>query len=111
MRRRHSSHEWLRIASHIMVGYDRYANLKWFYREQKYNQSLQRSDRHFFFLATTMPQGIGEPIILCPETPMESMPSAKLNGCGLSTKGKIIPPSARVSVKIIIFALNAQFAN
>jgi hypothetical protein len=57
--------------------------------------SMERAMRSTFALrASTTPQGRGEPSILWPLMEMLSAPSAKSQGCGFSTKGRIIPLSA-----------------
>ena len=45
-------------------------------------------------LASATPQGIGEPIILCPLIAMLSTPAAKSHGCASSTKGNTMPLKA-----------------
>lgn len=57
--------------------------------------STERAMRStFFFLAMAMPQGMGEPMNLCPEMEMLSAPAAKSKGGALSMKGSVMPARA-----------------
>lgn len=58
-----------------------------------YSIALAILATYCLFVSIT-PQGTGEPINLCPLIATLSMPSLNPCGCGLSTKGRIIPLSA-----------------